>query len=118
MLLPPPMEFQEQIAHLRRPHLALLFPQELQFPQQVLVAQGVLALLIRKIRLPVIMHHPLEAVFFESAMPARPVQRAPVAGTEVPVGRARPSVGAANERFALGTPSAAAEAWGVQRAPI
>src|ERR1039458_438285 len=51
-------------------------------------------------------------------MPARLVQRASVAGTQVPVGRTTGGVGAANERFALGAPSAAAEARGVQRAPI
>src|SRR5437868_8579346 len=51
-------------------------------------------------------------------MPARPVQRASVAGTEVPVGRRTPRVGAAIERFAPGTPSAASAAGGVQRAPI
>src|SRR5208283_3861890 len=51
-------------------------------------------------------------------MPARLVQRASLAGTQVPVGRTTGGVGAANERFALVLPSAAAEAWGVQRAPI
>src|SRR5208283_90402 len=62
VLLPSPMEFQEQIAHLPRPHLAVLFPDELEFPQQMLVAQGVLALRIGKIGLPVVMHYPLAAI--------------------------------------------------------
>ena len=70
-LLPPPMEGQEQSTHLPCPHLAVLFPQELEFPQQMLVAQGVLALLIGKIGFPVIMHDPLAA----SAHDAQSVHR-------------------------------------------
>src|SRR6266571_791512 len=58
-LLPPLMQMQEQIAQLLRPHFPFFLPQELQFPQQVLVAQGMQAFLIKKIGLPVIMHHPL-----------------------------------------------------------
>jgi hypothetical protein len=55
------MELQEQIAPLTRPHLALLFPPELQFPQQMFVTPGVRALPLGKIGLPVIRHDPLAA---------------------------------------------------------